>query len=93
MANQRKASMHLGGPFCKFCGDVVESIMHVLRGYPMPLVIWMNLLNDELRDKCFSTELSNWIDLNLNNQLGVDVVCDWEGGLEHCLSLALVVAK
>lgn len=54
-----------------------ETIIHVLRECLCASVVWMNLANVEARDLFFTSNLDQWISLNLSNNLGDDSNLDW----------------
>lgn len=42
--------MDLGHAICTYCGDAIETSLHVISDYPKVMKIWMNFMPTELRN-------------------------------------------
>jgi len=58
--------MHLGNAYCRHCGDTIETTMHVLRDCPMTMMVWVRIVDVDIRNQFFNVNLENWLYLNLN---------------------------
>lgn len=72
MINKRKATMQIGTTQCDYCKDAVENTLHVLRDYPIAMVIWVNLLQANGRGSFFNCNLEDWINLNIRSSTRVN---------------------
>ncbi|GAU22495.1 hypothetical protein TSUD_296140 [Trifolium subterraneum] len=70
LTKQWLAKMQLGEPYCDNCYQFEESIIHVIRDCPMAVQTWQQLLHTNARSNFFTTQLKDWIWLNLSSQLG-----------------------
>jgi ribonuclease HI len=77
LTNSRLSMMHLGSEFCYHCGDVVETALHVLRDCPLAVGIWLNMVGLHYRDKFFNANLQQWLNLNMNAELGMGHMKNW----------------
>ena len=73
----RLAKMHLGSPMCYFCGDELETTLHVLRDCPIAMSIWMNTVKVANRGWFFASELEDWININMSKELGLVTIMQW----------------
>jgi hypothetical protein len=62
--------MQLGPTYCKYCGDIIETELHVLRNCPKYMNVWLNCVEQERRELFFNSYLQHWIALNLNGGIG-----------------------
>jgi hypothetical protein len=73
LTNFRKSKMSLGSPFCSFCGDVIETELHVLRDCPSCMNVWLNIVHDNSREAFFNSNLQQWLTMNITGQIvGID---------------------
>jgi ribonuclease HI len=77
LTNYRKNKMKLGTPFCSFCGDIVETELHVLRDCPKCLNVWINVVEDNDRSLFFNTDFHQWITLNINGGIRGTNMDNW----------------
>ncbi|CAJ2679049.1 unnamed protein product [Trifolium pratense] len=64
----------------------VESILHVMRDFPLAMVLWMHVPMN-LRTGFFNSNLHEWIELNLNCSTKVDNIIKVECFVVFSLSL------
>ncbi|PNX90504.1 ribonuclease H, partial [Trifolium pratense] len=55
-----------GSAMCDFCGDQVETILHVMRDCPLVMPLWLNLVHSNMRRNFFTGNTQQWIEFNLN---------------------------
>jgi hypothetical protein len=77
MMNSRLNYMRIGHPRCYHCGYVVENMLHVFRDCPLAVGIWLNTFRINQRENFFEENLQNWIDLNMNMELGMNDTGCW----------------
>ncbi|KAK2459136.1 TMV resistance protein N [Trifolium repens] len=77
LTNFRKSRMHLGPPFCSFCGDVIETELHVLRDCAQCMNVWLVVVNNSVRERFFNLSFQQWIVSNLNGEFHGEGVEDW----------------
>ncbi|KAI5393641.1 hypothetical protein KIW84_060678 [Lathyrus oleraceus] len=63
--NQLLFQRKLRDPFCGHCNNVVESPLRVLRDCRVSMNVWMSLVPHIHHSSYFSTDLEEWMDLNL----------------------------
>jgi hypothetical protein len=78
LTNYRKSKMQLGPPYCDFCGDIIETELHVLRDYPRYMSLWLNFVQDGVRETFFASNLQQWIHLNINGDIDGIGVDNWQ---------------
>jgi hypothetical protein len=52
---------------CDFCGDVEETILHVMRDCPRAREIWNCMIESHDRGRFFMSEFNYWMELNIYN--------------------------
>ncbi|KAK2448079.1 TMV resistance protein N [Trifolium repens] len=62
---------------CLYCGDVEETILHVLRDCPLAKDIWLSVIPLHDRGVFFMGELKTWMSFNLNNSVCWNATVDW----------------
>jgi hypothetical protein len=67
LTNSLKSKMGVCHPMCNFCGDVEETILHVMRDCPRAMEIWNCVISTSDRGSFYMSEIQQWISLNLNN--------------------------
>ncbi|KAL4359579.1 hypothetical protein AHAS_Ahas08G0091500 [Arachis hypogaea] len=77
MTNQRRVRIFGGAGNCTLCNGGQEDIVHVLRNCPKASTIWVNLVKTDEIPNFFQLEWDNWIEINLQQQLGKDEELDW----------------
>jgi hypothetical protein len=88
LTNLRLSKMHRGSPFCSFCGDIIETELHVLRDCAQCMIIWLAVVKDSTRAKNFNSNLQEWIGSNLNGEIQGEGVENWPSFWAHaCHSL------
>ncbi|KAK7259832.1 hypothetical protein RIF29_25447 [Crotalaria pallida] len=70
LTNSRKSRWGLGSPSCLACLGVDEDILHVLRDCPKAKAVWLGLVKPVFRGPFFLSNFSNWITINLYQELG-----------------------
>jgi hypothetical protein len=69
LTNSLKSKMRLCHAMCDFCGDVEETILHVLRDCPRAREIWSCVITTNDRANFYMSEANHWIELNLHNTM------------------------
>lgn len=64
-------------PYCQHCPGVEESITHVLRDCPIAAFLWRHLIEVENRSKFFGCDLVDWVNLNMNGEMGKHHELPW----------------
>jgi hypothetical protein len=64
-----KSSMGLGHAMCNFCGDVEETLSHVLIDCPLAVNFWNQVIPIGKRGIFYMGEFNHWIEFNLNNSI------------------------
>ncbi|GAU12635.1 hypothetical protein TSUD_121260 [Trifolium subterraneum] len=59
--------MGLGHAMCRFCGDIVENELHVIRDCPLVMSLWLNVVEDSMRRMFFTGDWQQWINFNLHS--------------------------
>jgi ribonuclease HI len=77
LTSSLKCSMGLGHAMCKFCGDIPETTLHVLRDCPLAMEIWGNLISVNSRSRFMDEDLHAWISFNLKNSISWNSLGDW----------------
>jgi ribonuclease HI len=67
LTNSLKSKMGVSHAMCNFCGDVEESILHVMRDCPRAMAIWNCVISTHDRGSFYMSDTQHWIDLNLHN--------------------------
>ncbi|CAL5214672.1 unnamed protein product [Lathyrus oleraceus] len=62
--------MGMGSPICKYCKNVEEDVLHVLRDCPLVMSLWMRDVKVKWRISFFFGSLHQWLDLNTVNNSG-----------------------
>jgi len=57
--------MHLSMPFCDYCREEVETILHVLRECSQATTLWINVVPHSMSHEFFHSNLREWIHLNV----------------------------
>ncbi|KAK2379785.1 Polynucleotidyl transferase, ribonuclease H superfamily protein [Trifolium repens] len=78
LTNYRKSKMGMGHAMCNYCGDIIETELHVLRDCPLVMPIWLNVVDDRMRSSFFVGELKQWITLNLTSLKKWNNDVDWK---------------
>jgi hypothetical protein len=87
--NSRLSMTHHGSEFRYHCGNVVETMLHVLRDCPLAIGVWLNMVGLQHRDNFFNANLQQWIILNMNTKLGMGGMKNWsEFWASACHSLS-----
>lgn len=60
-----KSGMGIRHVMCHYCGDRMETGLHVFRDYPIVMQIWSNFMPSD-RNSFFHGEFMAWIQYNLN---------------------------
>jgi hypothetical protein len=88
LTNYRKSKMHLSSPYCSFCGDRIETELHVLRDCSKCMNVWLNIVGDNGREQFFNSNLQQWIYLNINGNIQGIEIDNWQNYWAHaCHSL------
>ncbi|KAL4393368.1 hypothetical protein AHAS_Ahas02G0045000 [Arachis hypogaea] len=66
-----------GNGCCHHCPDKEENILHVLRDCPKVSRIWTQLIKPEAIGSFFGHQLSDWVEQNLNQELGKENNYSW----------------
>ncbi|MCH80005.1 RNA-directed DNA polymerase (Reverse transcriptase) [Trifolium medium] len=69
--------MQLGSPYCKYCGDIIETELHVLWDCLKCMNVWLNCVEQERRELFFNSDLKHLITLNLNGGIGGIGIENW----------------
>jgi ribonuclease HI len=77
LTNSLKSKMRLCHAMCTFCGDVEETILHVLRDCPRAMAVWRCVVTMTDSASFFMSEIDNWIQLNLTNAMQWNGVGNW----------------
>jgi ribonuclease HI len=77
LTNSLKNSMGLCHAMCAFCGDVEETILHVMRDCPRAKDIWNCVIPVRDRASFFMSEFHHWLDLNFRNSWSWNGVGSW----------------
>jgi hypothetical protein len=67
LTNDLKSRMGLGHGMCSYCGNIAETMIHVLRDCPVAMEFWNNTLPIMNRGIFYMREAQQWIESNLNN--------------------------
>lgn len=67
ITNQWKHERGLGSPFCHHCSQEVETIIRILRDYPLASFLWTHMVKSDCRSVFFEGNLEQWIKLNLKS--------------------------
>jgi hypothetical protein len=70
------ACWQLGNAYCDNC-HFDETIIHALRDCPIAVHVWNHLISNKHRGNFYLTNLQEWIDLNLQQQIGNYSERDW----------------
>lgn len=70
LTNKYKSCMGMGSPMCKYCKNVEEDVLHVLRDCPLVMSLWMRDVKVKWRISFFFGSLHQWLDLNTVNNSG-----------------------
>jgi hypothetical protein len=52
--------MRLGSAMCDHCGNIIEDAIHALRGCPLVLPLWLELVEESARHNFFVGDLYYW---------------------------------
>jgi ribonuclease HI len=77
LTNLRRKKMGLSHDMCLFCGNVVESTLHVLRDCPLAMTIWGQVVPLEDKGMFFMSTLETWMSINLNNSVNWSCNIEW----------------
>jgi ribonuclease HI len=77
MTKARLASWQLGNSLCHQCLQFEENTLHVVRDCKAAVHVWRHLLSNQERGHFFTVEFHEWINLNLNNKVGMRFGDDW----------------
>ncbi|CAJ2632916.1 unnamed protein product [Trifolium pratense] len=78
LTNYQKNRMGLGSSMCDFCGDQVETILHVMRDCPLVMPLWLNLVHSNMRRNFCTGYTQQWIDFNLNVDVRGQFDVEWK---------------
>jgi hypothetical protein len=76
LTKQKLARWQLGNAYCDNC-HFDETIIHALRDCPIAVHVWNHLISNKHRGNFYLTNLQEWIDLNLQQQIGNYSERDW----------------
>jgi ribonuclease HI len=76
LTKQKLARWQLGNAYCDNC-HFDETIIHALRDCPIVVHVWNHLISNKHRGNFYLTNLQEWIDLNLQQQIGNYSERDW----------------
>ncbi|PNY12420.1 ribonuclease H [Trifolium pratense] len=88
LTNSTKSSMGLGHAMCNYCGDVVETAIHVMRDCPKAMQIWVTVVPANDRGSFLMGNVKNWVCFNLQNSVTWDRRGQWReywAQACHCL--------
>jgi hypothetical protein len=88
LTNSLKSKMGLCQAMCGYCGDVEETILHIMRDCPKAKELWAGAVTIPDRGRFFSGDLNHWISVNMNNAIqwtGRGAWCDFWATSCHCL--------
>jgi hypothetical protein len=74
---------------CNYCGNSIETELHVLRDCPLVMPIWLNVVDVRMRSSFFVGELNQWIALNLTSSKRWNKDADWKDLLGNGMPLYL----
>jgi len=77
LTNSHKNMMGLGSAMCDFCGDLPETILHVMRDCPLVMPLWLTMVHNNARSKFFSCNFQQWITMNLCLEVGWNIEDGW----------------
>jgi hypothetical protein len=77
---------------CNYCGDSIETELHVLRDCPLVMPIWLNVVDVRMTSSFFVGELKQWIALNLTSSKRWNKDVDWKDLLGNGVPLYLELA-
>lgn len=61
---------------CHNCQNSIESILHVLRDFPLAIQLWQRLVPDALKSNFFGLAVFDWVRFNLLVKLKIDDI-EW----------------
>lgn len=70
LTNSRMAKWSLSDPYCNRCSFWEETVIHVLRDHPLASNVWQHLIKVNRRGGIFIGDLKNWIEFNMNHNIG-----------------------
>ncbi|KAK2394949.1 hypothetical protein QL285_056723 [Trifolium repens] len=65
LTNHRKSMMGISHGMCCYCGNIVETSLHVLRDCPLVVPFWLQVVPMKDRGSFFMEELHQWIQSNV----------------------------
>jgi hypothetical protein len=77
LTNLRKSKMHIGSPYCKIYIVEVETELHVMRDCPHSMALWLKCVDSNDRLIFFNSNLEQWIDFNLKENMIVANNRNW----------------
>jgi ribonuclease HI len=78
LTNDRLASWHLKEPYCDYCGQMEESLLHVLRDCPLASLVWRHLVEVNHWSTFFLYTREQWFELNLRTHIGRNKEVKWD---------------
>jgi hypothetical protein len=85
--------MGLGSDICDFCRVSKDTTLHVLRDCVLVRPLWLSVVDTAMRYQFFSSNLNDWIALNVARKSGRNNYEDLELLLGYGLSLCLDMEK
>jgi ribonuclease HI len=77
LTNERKHRMGLGSEMCDFCRDHKDTTLHALRDCVLVRPLWLSVVDASLRHEFFTTNLDEWIEMNVRTNGGKNNYEDW----------------
>jgi hypothetical protein len=60
-----------------YCGDQVETILHVIRDCPLVMPLWLNMVHSNMRGQFFAGNTQQWIAFNISCDAGEQNDISW----------------
>jgi hypothetical protein len=93
LTNERKHRMGLGSDICDFCRVSKDTTLHALRDRVLVRPLWLSVVDTAMRYQFVSSNLNDWIALNVARKSGRNNYEDLELLLGYGLSLCLDMEK
>jgi ribonuclease HI len=77
LTNERKYQMGLGSDVCDFCRVSKDTTLHALRDCVLVRPLWLSVVDTTMRQQFFTSNLDEWIALNVAWKSGRNNNVDW----------------
>ena len=77
LTNYNKHRMELDSVMCEFCGNTIETILHLMRDCPLVMPMWLIVVQPTVCNQFFTGNAKHWMNLNLSNDVGWNQDIEW----------------